>query len=365
MMRKVLIISTVPFRHNGITKVILNYFSAMDKENMDIHLAVFCEKNKEVPKSILEQIKSANVYIVPNRKANFFGYVSSINKIMKENKFDVVHINGNSNTMSIELFLAKINGVPNRIAHAHSSSCSHKIANLLMKPLTKMFCTYRLACSEDTGKWLFKREKYVVLKNAICLEHYKYDEKVREDYRKKLNIDDKFVVGHIGLVNGPKNHVFLFDVFKEIIKIKNNAFLLLISGSEKLNSELIEKAKKLNIEDKLLFLTKRDDVPQLLQAMDVFVFPSKHEGLGLVLIEAQASGLPCVVSDGVPKEVKAIDYVEFLSLNKDIQVWANEAVNLAEKDNRKSEVEKQLTDAGYNIYENANILRRIYMGESI
>ena len=140
---------------------------------------------------------------------------------------------------------------------------------------------------------------------------------------------------------------------------------MLISGSEKLNSELIEKAKKLNIEDKLLFLTKRDDVPQLLQAMDVFVFPSKHEGLGLVLIEAQASGLPCVVSDGVPKEVKAIDYVEFLSLNKDIQVWANEAVNLAEKDNRKSDVEKQLTDAGYNIYENANILRRIYMGESI
>lgn len=111
MMRKVLIISTVPFRHNGITKVILNYFSAMDKENMDIHLAVFCEKNKEVPKSILEQIKSANVYIVPNRKANFFGYVSSINKIMKENKFDVVHINGNSNTMSIELFLAKTNSV--------------------------------------------------------------------------------------------------------------------------------------------------------------------------------------------------------------------------------------------------------------
>ena len=106
---------------------------------------------------------------------------------------------------------------------------------------------------------------------------------------------------------------------------------MLISGSEKLNSELIEKAKKLNIEDKLLFLTKRDDVPQLLQAMDVFVFPSKHEGLGLVLIEAQASGLPCVVSDGVPKEVKAIDYVEFLSLNKDIQVWANEAVNLARK----------------------------------
>ena len=85
----------------------------------------------------------------------------------------------------------------------------------------------------------------------------------------------------------------------------------------------------------------------------------------MVLIEAQASGLPCVVSDGVPKEVKAIDYVEFLSLNKDIQVWANEAVNLAEKDNRKSDVEKQLTDAGYNIYENANILRRIYMGESI
>ena len=365
MMRKILIISTVPFRHNGITKVILNYFSAMDKENMYIHLAVFCEKDKEIPKSILEQVKSANVHIVPNRKVDFFGYVNNVNKIMRENKFDVVHINGNSNTMSIELFLAKINGISSRIAHAHSSSCSHKIANLLMKPLTKMFCTDRLACSEDTGKWLFKREKYAVLKNAICLEHYKYNEKIREEYRKKFNLEGKFVVGHIGLVNGPKNHTFLFDVFKEIIKIKTNAFLLLVSGSEKLTNELIEKAKKLNIEDKLLFLTKRDDVPELLQTMDVFVFPSKHEGLGLVLIEAQASGLPCIASDGVPKEVKATNCVEFLSLNTDIKVWANEAVNLAKVNNRNSNIEKQLTNAGYNICENANVLRRIYMGENV
>jgi glycosyltransferase involved in cell wall biosynthesis len=259
--------------------------------------------------------------------------------------------------------LAKLNGIPKRIAHVHNSTCSHKIANKLLQPIMDSFVTDRLACSKLAKDWLFPKRPCTVLNNAIDIKKYEYSKAIRKEYRDKFNLDGKFVVGHIGLVNNQKNHSLLMEIFAEIKKIKKNCILMLISGSEKLTESLKEKAKRLGIDKDILFLNKRNDVHNLLQAMDVFVFPSLFEGLGLVLIEAQASSLCCVASDAVPPETKVTDLIEYMSLDLSAEQWAKKAISICADNNRETcDVYKDIEKAGYSIYDNSKILRDIYIG---
>lgn len=364
-MRKVLIINTVLFGYNGITNVILNYYENMKKDDLQIDFVTSNKVGVEIDKDIIKKIKNANLYRLSNRRSKLIKYLYQLSKIMK-NDYDVVHVNGNSETMAFELCMAQYYKVPVRIAHCHSTS--YKSRNFLYTPLKRLFrnsYTDKISCSKDAGEWIFGRDNFIVLNNAIDVNKYSYEILIREEYRRKLGISNKFVVGHIGLFDEGKNHDFILDIFKEIHLKKQNSMLLLISGSDTIPSKIQEKIKNLALNDCIQILLKRSDISNLLQAMDVFVFPSKWEGLGLSLIEAQASALPCIASTEVPIESKVTDYVKFLSLQDDSKVWAEKILeaDVDVRKKRKNEVIEKIINAGYDIKKNSHILKEIYMKE--
>ena len=339
---KVLIImnSTNVKLGGGIIQIILNYKAELDNENISQTYAINCIENSKIPE-LLSGENSDFVHL-PNKKKNMFKYCVALYKIMHNSKFDVVHVHGNSANMLIELLIAKINKIQCRIAHCHNSTCNHKILNEILKPIFKRSYTMALACSNKAGDWIFGKNNYNILNNAIDLNLFKFSEKIRQDYRKKLNINENTkVIGNVGNLNEQKNQEFLIRIFEKYTKINKDSILIII-GEGINKSKLEQLAAKLKITPYVKFLGVRSDVNCWLQAMDLLVFPSKWEGFGMALIEAQATGLPILSSNVVPKNVNVTKTVHFLDLNKDsIDMWVKDVDNLLKrKQNRKIDIEK-------------------------
>ena len=184
-----------------------------------------------------------------------------------------------------------------------------------------------LACSDIAGRYMFKSRSFTVVNNAIDAEKFSYSEEARTRYRKELGLVDKFVLGHVGRFDEQKNHEFLVDIFRSVHEKDPSAFLLMV-GVGALKAKIAAKLKSLGLERNSMILENRSDIPELMQAMDVFVFPSVFEGLGMVVIEAQAAGLPCVVADTLPCAVEATDLLVWLSLNQSAEVWGRKVLEL-------------------------------------
>lgn len=208
----------------------------------------------------------------------------------------------------------------------------------------------RLAAEFTFGKAEVEAGKVNFIHNGVDLNVYKYDEENRRKVRREFGIaDEQFVVGHIGRFNQQKNHKFLIDVFAEVLKQKPNALLMLVGDGEK-NSEIKEQIKALGIEKSVIFTGIRSDVPALLSAMDVFVFPSFYEGMPNTVIEAQATGLPCVIADTITEEAGVTDCVHFMSLSDSAKVWADKVLSLLDKDKvDRSFYSDNMKNAGYDI----------------
>ena len=267
------------------------------------------------------------------------------------------------------MFAAKCAGVPTRIAHSHSTTNKkEKKKNLLkqvLRPFSKLFATDYMCCSELAGRWLFGNKEYdkgnvYLLNNAIDLDKFKYDEKVRKEKRKELNIsDDTLVIGHVGRFVEQKNHRFLIDIFNEVHKQKEDSILLL-AGQGPLMEEMQEKVKALGIENSVKFLGQRNDINELYQAFDVFLLPSLYEGLPVVGVEAQATGLLCVLSDDMTKETKILQSTQFLSLNHKASEWAKIILYKCRLDCCK-DIFKEMSESGFNINVEANNLEKKYI----
>jgi glycosyltransferase involved in cell wall biosynthesis len=281
---------------------------------------------------------------------------------MNKNSYDVVHIHGNSSTMVIELTLAKICRIRKRIVHTHNDRCNNEKINRILYPLFKKLYTDSLACSHKAGKWLFRNSKYNVLKNAIELENYRFNYEKREYYRRAFSIkDDDLVIGHVGNFIEQKNQMFLVDVFGKVIK-KRKAKLVLV-GVGKMQQQIKDQVSCLGLNDHVIFLNLRNDIDGIFQMLDIFAFPSKWEGLGMVLIEAQAAGLKCIVSENVPKEAQLTPDVTEISLNESVK-WENIIGNMKLEDRTmRSENNIQiLKQAGYDIECECEKLKEIYLG---
>lgn len=358
---KVLIINTVQFQLNGISSVIMNYFRKMNKEEMQIDFLVMSDMNESY-RSEIEAAKS-RIFYLP-RKKNPFQYVIGLNKIIKREKYDVVHIHGNSATMTLETGISKWNKVPVVIAHSHNTTCSHMKIHEMLYPIFKRTYTHGMACGEEAGKWLFREEPFEVLKNGIDLKKFGFDEAVRKEYRKGLGIQEgEVLVGHIGNFLEQKNHTFLLDSFSELLK-KDSRYRLLLIGEGYLFDEMKEKAHQLGIQESVIFLGKTTEVAKYYQAMDLFVLPSLYEGLPVVLIEAQAAGLPCIVSDKVAKESDLTGNMRFIPIEEP-GIWADTVIENVincndERNTRSIEWQKKIMDAGYDISSNANYMRELY-----
>ena len=260
------------------------------------------------------------------------------------------------------LEIAQKYGVKVRIAHSHNKSQDKNLKypiKLLSKHLIPKYATHLFSCGKEAGDWMFGGNTYTVLNNAIDTEKYRYDCQIRNQVRDELKISKSdFVIGHVGRFNPPKNHSFLIDVFKSVHDKNRNSKLLLV-GTGNGQSNIREKVDNLGLSDSVIFLGNRGDVNRILQAMDVFLFPSLYEGLPLSIIEAQAAGLPCIISDSVPSECRVTDLAESLDLNLPIDKWANAV--LEKQSAIRKNTYQEIKNAGYDIEQNAKQLENFYI----
>lgn len=253
------------------------------------------------------------------------------------------------------------------IAHSHSTSNGSGIISVIkdiMQFPVRFQADYMFACSYDAGKWMFgnrtiARNNFEVIFNAIDSERFGYNLQKRIQIRKKLKISDKFVIGHVGRFTEPKNHMFLLEVFSEVLKERDNACLLLIGDGEK-RSEIERKINELRINDSVILAGSKSNTCDYYQAMDVFAFPSLWEGLGMAAIEAQASGLHCVVSERIPKEVDiGASLICAIELDKGIKIWKDNIVSYVDAE-RSSHIDEVKT-SGYDVVHNAKKMQDFYL----
>ena len=330
----------------------MNYYRNIDRNK--IQFDFICDNDStNIPYAEIESLGGKVILIPPYQKV--IKYHKELKRVLKEGNYKIVH--SHINTLSVfSLFAAKCAGVPVRIAHSHSTTNKkEKRKNLmkqLLRPFSKVFATDYMCCSELAGRWLFGDKEYdkgnvYLLNNAIDLDKFRYDETVRREKRKELNIkDDTLVIGHVGRFVEQKNHRFLIDIFNEVHKQNENSILLLV-GQGPLMEEIKEKVKSLGIEDCVKFLGQRNDINELYQVMDLFLFPSLYEGLGMVAVEAQAAGLPCVFSTGMSDEAKITDAVIYLSINDPVESWVDAICSF--KNFERYNTEAEIIAAGYDV----------------
>lgn len=356
---KLLMIPSGGMGLDGITMSVMNYYRYFNKSNIQttfVATKIKCEQ--KYFNLILNEIESNGDSVVKiERSMNILKYLFQLVKLLKKNKYDIVHVHGSSSLIAIELLAAKLCGIKVRIAHSHNTTCKHRILNILLKPIFNYLTMYRLACGKDAGKWLFGQKDFKVLRNGIEVEKFRYNKEIRERMRINLNLAGKKVIGHVGTFNEQKNHTFLIDILKELLIIDQNYRLVLIGDGEK-REEIERKALRAGIKDKVIFLGRRTDISELLQAMDLMVLPSIYEGLPVVTIEWQAAGLPIVASDKVTSEIELTNLVTFKSLNDKVTEWAITIDSLI-KYERVSKI-NEIGKAGYDIKTNSDVLVNLY-----
>lgn len=323
---------------NGISTVIMNYCRNINKENFK--LKIF--SGQPIEESYKKELMKTGIKIVelPEKRKKPLSYYFMLLKKINSRDIDIIHIHGNSATISIELFIAWIKRIKVRIAHSHNSTCDSKKIHYLLKPLFKRLYTFGLACSDMAGKWMFDNEKYEVIKNAFDTTEFVFNNEKRNEIRKELSIENKFVIGHIGRFNDQKNHEFLLKVFEKIGDTNKNTVLLLVGTGPNLD-KIINLINNHKYKDRIIYYGTSNKVSELYNAMDVFVLPSKYEGLGIVLIEAQINGLNCITSDVVPNDTKISEKIAFLSLEEPIEKWKE---NILKTDNNLNKRKKAYED---------------------
>lgn len=357
-MKNVLIINLVGMGLDGITSVILNYANQINRDGLQLTFTRF----GDTPKTLREEFGVlGTVYDLPHRKENTFAYLHALREVLKSNHYDAVHIHGNSGTMMIEASLARMLGIKKIIVHCHSTSCNHPILNKFMVPVMKAMATDLVACSQQSGKWLYREAPFVVFNNAIDLGKYHYCEKIRQETRNELKISNQLLIGHIGHFTETKNQAFLLECFEKVHKSIPASKLLLVSDGP-LFDAVKQKVQTLELEDAVIFAGRREDCEKLYQAMDLFVLPSKWEGLPLVTLEAQAASLPALVSKAVPPEAGCTSLIEWLDLKHGPERWAERMIQMLEKHHdRHVSTEKEIAAAGFDIRREAEKMRKLYL----
>lgn len=309
------------------------------------------------------------IYRIPSKSENQKEFARQLQDLVRSQKYESV-LRITSNAMGfMDLKIAKRAGA--KICAARSSNSSdgtgwklwlaHWLGRLLYgKYVDVKFAPSDLAAEYTFGKKAIKRGLVHPLHNAIDLDIYRFRQEARETIRQEFHLEDKLVVGHIGRFNHQKNHMFLLEIFKELSILQDNAVLMLV-GKGELEQQIRDRAHQLGIADKLVFTGVRSDVPQLLSAMDVFVFPSFYEGMPNTVIEAQATGLPCIISDTITKEANITGLVGYYPLSLSAAIWARKALEASA--NPRKDTRQDLIDHKYDIQSAAQEFIRLCFGE--
>jgi len=348
----------------GAETMIMNLYRKIDRRKIQfdfiIHTKKQCDFNDEI------KLLGGRIYHLPRYKGtNHFQYKKAWRTFFRDNpEYKIVHGHVRS-TASIYLKIAKKQGLIT-ISHSHNTSSGFGVSSIVKTILQypiRHTADYLFACSKSAGEWLFgkracQRDNFIILNNAIDAEKFIYDDCIRENMRESLNIEkNKFVIGHIGRFHTQKNHSLIIDIFKQVYDKNKNAVLLLVGDGE-LRPKIEKKVMNLGLAENVIFTGVRSDIPKLMQVMDLFLFPSLYEGLGIVVIEAQAAGLQCIVADNLPNEAFVTDLIQKVPLRESPQEWSN--IILGFQDYNKRNTYNEIKSKGFVITDTADKLQRFY-----
>ena len=344
---------------SGVDSVVMNYYRHIDRSRVQFDFFMDGYNKTLIDEEILD---------LGGRIIKLEPYENSMRTNMRqcraafaEGQYTIVH--SHLNTLScFPLYAAFRAKVPIRIAHSHSTMSRGEWKRNLMKqalrPFSKTFATHYAACADYTARWLFGSQtvqdgKVHLIQNAIDTVRFSPNEAARQRIRKEFHLENRFIIGHIGRFAFQKNHELLIRVFAEVYRQNQNAALILI-GTGELEADIRTLVKELRIEHAVFFTGIRRDIPDFLNAFDVFFLPSRYEGLPVVGIEAQAVGLPCLMSDAVTKDTAITPLVEFFPLHADIKAWAQKL--LSYEHTQKRPYPDLLRDSGFEINHAAEAL---------
>lgn len=348
--KKKVVIVLDNLRRGGIEIAALRFFELLDSEEYE---ATFLLRNllhyDESMVKILEK-RRAKIIVKPESFNSYLKDYFFFKKLFKKEKYDIVHAhqlfyNG------IIMRAAYKAGVGKRIAHSHATeeNCVmgkvkktvSDIYRAVMRVVIKKYATDIVGCSEKAGEYMcgkrLFRERGTVLPNYVNTDEYSFNAERRLQKRKELGITNELLVGHTGSIYWIKNQTFLVSLLARLLELRPDARLMLV-GEENDGGETRALAERLNVADKVMFMGSRDDIPDLLCAMDIFMFPSRFEALPIAPIEAQAAGLPCIVSTGVPEEIKVTDSFARLSLDAPAEQWIEKIAEFSAFDRTKSDL---------------------------
>lgn len=355
----------------GIETYVLNLQRNINSNEFEVHFLVYKNSANDLfYKKEIEKLGGI-VEIADSKETNYLlkHILRRINycKILKENSFDVIHVHASCGLQGIEVFLAHLMGTKNIIIHSHSSNLARSSKFNTLKHLLhkkglvwiKKYSKYKIACSEKAAQWLYPNQHNVkIIANGIKCSAYRFDVITRETVRTNLNLkQDTLVIGHIGSFSEIKNHSFLIDIFKNYQTINPDSVLILI-GDGKLKYSIYEKVKNSGLENTVIFMGLRTDCNLLLQAMDIFVFPSYWEGMPLALLEAQASGLHCLASDTITHQVNLTNNVKFLNLTSSPSEWCTHIIKTPLS--KRKNMANLLSNLGYDIETTSSEIQSIY-----
>lgn len=344
----------------GLETMLMNYYRHIDRSKVQFDFLV----HREFEADYDEEIKSlgGRIYHVSRLVPWSRKYKAELRRFFRTHpEYKIVHVHQDC-LSSVALQCAKECGIPVRIAHSHNSNQDKNIKYLFKRYYMRKIpetATELLACGKAAGDWMFGGKTYRLLPNAIAAEKYIYEEEKAKKIKKELDLEKNIVIGHIGRFNPQKNHKFLIDIFEKCFE-KNQKVRLMLIGDGEGRKEIENKVKERGLQDNVIFMGVRKNVPELLQAMDVFVFPSLYEGLPVTMIEEQAAGVPAVISDRVSEEcIITKDLVKVEGLEETPEQWAGEIlkqVKISKRD-RSEEIKK----AKYDVETTAKWLEEYYL----
>lgn len=340
----------------GVETYISNLLKYIDKNKFTIDMLVQ-EKIMGINADKLENNYN-RIYIVENFKKHPLKAYKMLAKLYKQNNYDIIYMClSTSSSILYALPAKKYNNNVKIVVHSHNGSDKKAFQHIIFRGILNNVADVKLACSKLAAEWMYgkkkiKKEQIIIINNAIETDRFLFNQDTREKIRKNLKIDNnQFLIGHVGRFSQQKNQIELIDIFSELLKI-NTEFMLLLIGDGELKSKVIEKCRQNKISDKVIILDSKSNIYEYYQAMDLFVMPSLFEGLPIVGIEAQTSGLDCIFSRNITKESNITGKIIFLEL-KDYKKWCEQICRIKDHYNildRKNDIIIQsLIKSGYDL----------------
>ena len=370
---RILFVFGCPLKKGGTENVMINIVKNIDRDRFHIDFLIFDKTpDQSDDKKYLESL-GCGFYQITARGVDRKLHNMELDEFFRDHKYDIVHTHMDA-IGEEALKAAKKHGVKALIAHSHNTDQLdnpkglkdhlHKCYLIYEKHLLRRYAGYFVACSPEAGKWLFGEkicngDKYLLLNNSIDSSAYAYDEYTRNAVRKELGLDGRKVIIHVGQFRTQKNHGMVIDVFNELHK-RDDSYKLVLVGTGEEQDKIKAKAEELGLREDVLFLGNRNDIPGLLTASDIFLFPSLYEGLPIALLEAQAADLICVVSDTISEVALLTEKVKSLSLSASPSVWADVTEAMMKEYNVRCDRREFFIEKGFDISTNIRKLEDLY-----